>query len=239
MTWSLIFDLDGTLVDTAPDLCAAVNYCLAQRGLSPQSEERLRSWVGQGARDLLVKAFFSLGQALSPDDLSQLHETFLRFYRQAVCVKSRPFPGTKPLLKKALDHGYTLGVCTNKNEEFAAKILETLGIAPFFKALVGGDTVGILKPDPAPYLETIARLGGSVDRTIFIGDSDTDRKTAHSAQSPFLAVLFGYGPLTRAMVPEDRCVHDMAGLWPVIEQIRWGTGKMPRAFEINTPKPKE
>jgi phosphoglycolate phosphatase len=214
---ALIFDLDGTLVDTAPDLHAATNHVLDMIGRQPISMPELRSFVGHGAMNLIERGVAATGDTVDQATLKRLHTEFLRFYGENIADHSVVFDGLIPVLDKAHAAGLKLGVCTNKIEALSLKLLTELGMMQRFGSLVGGDTLAVMKPDPAPLREAILRLGVDPARAMMVGDSETDIRTAQNADIPVLAVTFGYtSQHVRAFEPTHMIDHyDEA--WPIIE----------------------
>jgi phosphoglycolate phosphatase len=188
----VIFDLDGTLVDTAPDLLSALNHVLAQFGDARLELGQVRQMVGQGARALVVEGMKSLDIAKTEAEIDQLTEIFLVYYVENVANESKLFPGLSSHLPRYLDEGHRLGVCTNKLEAPSRKLLRAIGVHDFFHSIVGRDTLSTQKPDPAPLLHAIETAGGARDHTVFIGDSITDVLTAKAASIPCVLVSFGY-----------------------------------------------
>lgn len=214
---ALIFDLDGTLVDTAPDLHAATNHVLGLIGRAPLSMTDVRSFVGHGALKLIERGVAATGDPVDRATMQHLHDTFLEFYGNNISAHSVVFDGLIPVLDKAQAAGLKLGVCTNKVENLSLKLLTELGLMQRFGSLIGGDTLPLMKPDPAPLREAIARLGVDPARAMMVGDSETDIRTAQNAGIPVLAVTFGYTPQhVRAFDPTHMIDHfDEA--WPIIE----------------------
>jgi phosphoglycolate phosphatase len=189
---ALIFDLDGTLVDTAPDLLGATNHALSLARRPAISYAMLRQFVGHGAMDLLRRGLLATGGPLDDDEMKHLHGEFLKYYGQNVARESTVFPGLIEVLDKAQQRGLKMGVCTNKVEHLSHKLLGEIGLAKYFNAVVGGDTLPIMKPNPAPYVEVARQLGVDASRTLMFGDSETDIKTAQNVGVPVIAVSFGY-----------------------------------------------
>ena len=189
---ALIFDLDGTLVDTAPDLLHATNHALSLHKRPPVSMAQLRSFVGHGAMNLIERGINATGAPADGATLKRLHGAFLDYYGANIAVSSVMFDGLESLLQRAETRGLKFGVCTNKVEHLSFKLLAELGQAKRFPAIVGGDTLSVMKPDPAPYLEVARLLGVDVSRTLMFGDSETDILTAQNAGVPVIAVSFGY-----------------------------------------------
>lgn len=192
---AVLFDLDGTLIDTAADLAAAMNHALAAAGRPPVAAGAVRHLVGHGARAMLAEGFSRSGAAPSPSAMDAHVEVFLAHYLAHIADFSRPFPGAVAAIEKLRGMGAKIAICTNKRERPARLLIETLGLTRHFDAIVGMDTIGVAKPDPAP-----ARLclqNCKRNRGVFVGDSDTDMATAAAAGMPALAATFGYGPLAR------------------------------------------
>src|SRR5262245_43041326 len=191
---TVVFDLDGTLVDTAPDLAAATNHVLGLLGLSPISVSRLHPFIGHGSKAMIDAGLRLHDMALTPDALTRLHDQFLTFYAANVAVASRPFEGVPTLLDELLLAGARLAVCTNKVEHLSKQLLAQLGLAAKFAAIAGRDTFSVFKPAPGHLIGAIAMAGGRVDRAVMVGDSEVDIATAAAAKVPSIAVTFGYAP---------------------------------------------
>ena len=186
---TVAFDLDGTLADTAPDLAAVLNHVLRELGRPEVSAESVRHLVGHGARALLRNGLAASGDA--PEDLVERgFPSYLDYYAANICVGTRPYEGVEAALDRLAAGGARLAVCTNKLESLTHLLLDALGWSSRFEAVVGGDTLPVRKPDPAPLVEAIARAGGG--RAAFVGDSITDATTARAAGVPFVAVSFGF-----------------------------------------------
>ena len=213
---ALIFDLDGTLVDTAPDLMAATNYIMALEGRPAVSEAQIRQFVGHGAMDLIKRGLAATGTV--PDDvrLKILHGQFLDYYGDNIATHSLLFDGLVPLLDKAAERGLKMGVCTNKVEGLSYKLLDEIGIAKYFTAVVGGDTLPIMKPDPEPYFEVARRLGVDASRSMMFGDSETDIRTAQNAGVPVIAVSFGYTNQHVSHFKPDHVIDHYDEAWPIV-----------------------
>ncbi len=194
---AVLFDLDGTLVDTADDLAASMNHALTGFGLAPTSPDEVRHLVGHGARRMLMRGFeLANGEVADEATLDAALARFLDYYQAHIADHSRPFPGAVEMIEALRAEGACMAVCTNKREAMARLLLETLGLDGLFGAIVGGDTASAAKPDPAPIHLCLETLG--VGRGVFIGDSDTDIKAAAAAGLPCLVASFGYGPVTLA-----------------------------------------
>ena len=189
---TLVFDLDGTLIDTAPDLIRATNHVLAGSGLAAVSGEALRPFVSFGARRLITRGLELSDTTLAEPEVDALLATFLAYYADNIAAESRPYPSVLDVLDRAAARGATLAVCTNKREHLSRKLLAELGLAQRFAAICGFDTFDVCKPDPGHLTGTIARAGGVPERAVMIGDSNTDVATARAAAIPIIGVSFGY-----------------------------------------------
>ena len=190
MTRLAVFDLDGTLVDSAPDLHAALDRLMAARGLAPFDRATVIAMIGDGAKVLVERALAARGQPFDQAALDQ----FLADYGAAAAVETRPFAGIPEALGRLAADGWRLAVCTNKPEAPARELLDALGLAHRFAALGGGDSFPTRKPDPAHLLATIAAAGGLRDGAVMIGDHHNDIRAARGAGIPGLFVSWGYGP---------------------------------------------
>ena len=200
---TIVFDLDGTLIDTAPDLVATLNALLAREGYRTVAYADARSMIGGGARHMLAQALGSQGVALAPAALDRLFADFIPHYAAHIADRSRPFPGVEQALDRLAALGDRFAVCTNKLEELSVLLLERLGLAGRFAAICGQDTFGIAKPDPELLRRTIARAGGSLERTVMVGDSAADVAIARGAGVPVVAVDFGYSEVAPARLAAD------------------------------------
>jgi phosphoglycolate phosphatase len=178
---TLVFDLDGTLADTAPDLLASLNHCLELEGIEPVDPVTLKSYVGNGARVMIERAFTARQKPLAVEKLDALQAEFLKHYIAEMPGKTALYPGVRRVMDAFANEGYVLAICTNKLESMSVRLLEGLGVAQAFAAICGGDTFAYRKPDPRHLIDTI-----------MIGDSRTDIDTAKAAGIPVIAVDFGY-----------------------------------------------
>ena len=191
---AVIFDLDGTLVDTAPDLMRATNHVLESLGRRSIGMDEVRVFVGHGARALLTRGLAATGGLPKGYDVEPDYRRFVAYYSRNIAEGSTVFPGLIALLGRLKAEGIGLGVCTNKLEGLSVQLLEALDMAKYFGSVIGPDTLGIAKPDPRPFHEAVARLGLKSPKTIMVGDSETDILTARNAGVPFIGVPFGYTP---------------------------------------------
>lgn len=188
---TIVFDLDGTLVDTAPDLTNALNDVLTRRGYDPVPRAAIRAAVGRGALAMIEEALRMTG---TQDDMDQMLAEFLVHYEANIAVESRPFPGAIAALERLAASGATLAVCTNKRERLSRMLLEALKLDEYFDALAGRDTFAMSKPNPGHLTGVIALAGGDASRAIMVGDSAVDITTAKAARVPSILVSFGYSP---------------------------------------------
>ncbi len=194
---AILFDLDGTLVDTADDLASSMNYALGETGCDSVPPTQVRHLVGFGARRMLMRGYqISAQKEATEAELDTALALFLDHYENNIAVHSRPFPGAIEMIERFAERGARFAICTNKREAMAVLLLETLGIAPLFETIVGADTTTAAKPNPAPVHLCLERTKAT--RGIFIGDSDTDIKAAAAAEMPCFIARFGYGPITLA-----------------------------------------
>lgn len=189
---TIVFDLDGTLVDTAPDLVRALNETLAIEGLPRAKLEAVRGMVGQGARVLIERAAARHGVNFRDERIDQLTDAFIDFYRQDIARESRPFDGVEDALDELAATGAKLAVCTNKRTELSLLLLNALGLTERFAAIVGADAVAERKPHPDHYRAAVTRAGGAVRRSVMIGDTIADVAAARGAGAPVAVVGFGY-----------------------------------------------
>ena len=203
---TIVYDLDGTLADTAGDLMGALNAVLAHEGLAPLPVENARSMLGAGGRALLARGFAASGRELAPAKLEALFGDFLAHYNAHIAEHTQLYPGVEAALKAFARAGWHQAICTNKMEGSAKLLTEKLGVAVRFAFICGQDTFGVGKPDPKPLLSTIAAAGGVSDRAIMVGDSATDIKTARAAGLPVIAVDFGYTDVPVSELGPDRVI---------------------------------
>ncbi|MEQ8559460.1 MAG: HAD-IA family hydrolase [Henriciella sp.] len=192
--WTIVFDLDGTLIDTAPDLHASLNHSLESAGLTPVPFVAIRGMIGEGAKAMIRKGIAWNGDDEANHDIEPLWEAFLAHYRENICRLSRPFPDAVASIDRLLETGAVCAVCTNKTQKLAEAVLDTLNLSGRFSAIVGADAVPEKKPNGDHIIRTIKAAGGMERRAIMVGDSQTDERAARDAGLPFVFVTFGYGP---------------------------------------------
>lgn len=188
----IVFDLDGTLVDTAPDLLDSLNHSLASAGMEPVAGDELRRYVGMGAKVMIERAFAAKQRPLENALLAELFNIFVEHYTDNMPGKSQPYPGAVAALDRFSAAGFQFAVCTNKYEGLSMRLLSELGLKSWFGAICGQDSFPYRKPDPRHLTSTIEAAGGDPAGAIMVGDSETDIKTAIAAGVPIVAVDFGY-----------------------------------------------
>lgn len=200
----IVFDLDGTLVDTAPDLVGALNAAMAAEGLGPISIESARYLVGAGVRALLERGLTTHGKTVSPERFDELFKIFLDYYARNIAKTSRPYPGVIDALLDLKSQGWRFAVCTNKLEAYSVRLISELKMSHWFEAICGGDTFAFRKPDPRHLTETIARAGGG--DAIMVGDSRADVDSARAAGIPIIGVTFGYTDIAMKDLKPDMLI---------------------------------
>ena len=199
----LVFDLDGTLVDSAGDLLATLDAVLPLHGIPPCGDARLKDGIGHGARHLIENALRRHGVRLDEAAVSAIHRDFLVYYERNIAVHTRPYRGVVALLDRFEAAGWTFAVCSNKFEALSRRLLGELGLLSRFAAIGGGDSFANRKPHPGHLLQTVAAAGGKPAHAIMVGDSRTDLATARAARVPFVGVSFGYTPVPMAELAPD------------------------------------
>lgn len=209
---AVVFDLDGTLIDSAPDIHAAINHIIAEDGFPPLSLPLITSFIGNGVATLVERAYRHLGALPSDQDLDVTVARFADVYAQNAAVLTRPYPGVVDGLEALKRSGVRLGVCTNKPSAIAWSILKALDIGDVFDAVIGGDSCARRKPDPEPLFACIDALGAAPMHAIYIGDSETDVQTAFAAGVRMVAVTYGYAQVEPADLGADATI-DRIDLW--------------------------
>jgi len=209
---SIVWDLDGTLVDSAPDLASALNTVLDKRGFFTLSLNEVRAMIGNGVPKLVQRGFNAVGIRPDPAQLDELVAMFVKEYKTCATEHTRPYPHIVETLKDIHGMNIPMGVCTNKPEAFTKQILEGLGLAEYFSYVVGGDTTSTRKPDPQPVLACLRGLVSEPASSLMIGDSVHDIHAAHAAGVTVGVVPWGYrsGPVED--MGADFILHDIAAL---------------------------
>ncbi len=215
----VVFDLDGTLVDTAPDLVNALNYILNREGLPAVPVASARKAIGAGARSLIERGLELEGRSMSPDDVTRLTGDFIDHYAAHIADKSRPFEGLEAALDDLSGRGYRFAVCTNKLEWLSKRLLDQLGLSGRFAAICGADTFGVSKPDPVILRQTVALAGGSLNSAVMVGDAGPDIGVARRAGIPVIGVEFGYTEVPIAELKPDRLIGHLRELPAAVENL--------------------
>jgi phosphoglycolate phosphatase len=219
LTRTVVFDLDGTLVDTAPDLIAALNFVLEREGLAPLPLKSARNMIGAGARKMIERGLEVEGVVMSAADLDRLMKDFIDYYAAHIADASRPFEGLETALDELAAQGCRFAVCTNKLEWLSKRLLDQLDLSGRFSAICGADTFGVSKPDPIILQQTVARAGGSMASTIMVGDAGPDVGVARRAGVPVIGVEFGYTEVPIAELKPDRLIGHMKDLPAAVQSL--------------------
>jgi phosphoglycolate phosphatase len=216
---TIVFDLDGTLVDTAPDLIETLNVIFARHDVPAVAFDDARAMIGAGVKPLLTRGLASHGMHLPPAEIDALFAEYLALYAAHIADRSRPFPGLEAALDALTADGCILAVCTNKLEWLSVRLLDALGLSQRFAAICGQDTFPMRKPDPEMLRLTIAKAGGRADRAVMVGDSMTDVLTAKNAAVPVVAVDFGYTETPPAQMGADRLISHFDALPAAVRSL--------------------
>ena len=216
LTPALVFDLDGTLVDTAPDILGALNAVLIAEGRRAMDRADLQHLVGHGARAMLAEAMLRTGGPAAPERLAGLMDAFIARYRAHIADESRPYPGVTPTLSAFRRERIRMGVLTNKPQELADPLLATLELAGYFGAIHGAGRFSYTKPDARVFHHVIKELGGTGPGAVMIGDSATDVATARAAGVPVVLLSYGYTPEPARALGADAVVDTFDALPEVI-----------------------
>jgi phosphoglycolate phosphatase len=215
----IAFDLDGTLVDTAPDLIGTLNFILAEHGHPGVPLAAARTLVGRGARAMLEGGFAAAGETLAPARMDALFDHFLALYLPRIAMASRPYPGVIDAMDALEAAGARFVVCTNKRTELSVALLDSLDLSRRFTAIVGPDLAGAMKPDPRHLTFAIEQAGGTARRALMVGDSRPDVDAAKAAGVPVVAVSFGYSDVPPTNLGADALIDDFAALPAAAEQL--------------------
>lgn len=223
----VLFDLDGTLIHSAPDLRVAVNKCLMEDGRRPISDAETMQMVGNGVHVLMERAYAATGQALTDAAESELLvERFLVFYAEAPTDRTRPYEGVVETLDALRDAGCTLAVVTNKPHAPTVEILRLMKLDHYFRVVIGGGSTPHLKPHPQPLLTALERLGASPEQAIMVGDSPNDSEAARAAGVPVVCVTFGYRRCSAEDLGADALIDHFADLPKAIQQVLGVAGQL-------------
>ena len=216
---TIVFDLDGTLVDPAPDLVNALNFVLGREGLPAIPPASARNMIGAGARRMIERGLELEDRTTSVADITRLTGDFVDHYAAHIADESRPFEGLEGALDVLAANGFRFAVCTNKLEWLSKLLLDRLGLSGRFAAICGADTFGVSKPDPAILQQTVARAGGELASSIMVGDAGPDIGVARRAGIPVIGVAFGYTEVPIADLKPDRLINHMRELPAAVESL--------------------
>jgi phosphoglycolate phosphatase len=215
---AIVWDLDGTLVDSAPDLASALNTVLDQRGFFTLSVEQVRKMIGNGVPKLVERGFNAVGIRPDTAQLEELIAIFVREYKACATDNTRPYPGVVEVLQELHAMSIPMGVCTNKPETFTRQILQGLGLSGFFSSVIGGDSTNTRKPEPEPVLACLRGLVAEPASSLMIGDSVHDVHAAHAAGITIGVVPWGYRSAPVEELGADFVLHDLSGLARLIRE---------------------
>ena len=216
---AVIFDLDGTLIDSAPDITGAVNKLLTRYGRPTIGVEQVRGMVGDGAPILLRRAFAATGAEIDPLASDEIYQTFLDYYEQQPSSLDSIFPGVPETLDLLLARGLKLGLCTNKPERVTTEVLAQLDLARYFESVAGGDTLPVRKPDGGHVSCVVERLGASKDGAVMVGDNHNDIAAARGAGIPVIAVSYGYPHFPTAEMGADAIIDHFTELPAMLDTL--------------------
>jgi phosphoglycolate phosphatase len=216
---NLIFDLDGTLIDSAPDIATALNALLAELDCPPLALEQVRRLVGDGAGTLVVRALQDAGASFEPETSESLLERYRVLYRAHATDKTRVYPEVPETLQRLREAGYRTVVCTNKVQDSTLMVLEAFDLARYFDAVAGGDVVPARKPDPSHLLAGLKLIGGTPEQAVMIGDGINDVTAAKAAGIPVLVLPSGYGEFAAAELGGDRLLAKFAEIPGALESL--------------------
>ena len=215
----IAFDLDGTLVETAPDLLGTLNQIMVEEGLSPVSLEDGRVYIGQGAMARLRKGFDQAGRHLTDETAAVLFPRFIEIYSARIADESRPYPGLEAALDGLQARGAKLVVCTNKRTTLSVSLLQKLGLLDRFEAVIGADLAPKQKPDASHVIAAVEAAGGSPARAVMVGDSLNDVASARAAGVPSIVFPFGYTEIPARDLGADRFIHHYDELIDAVEAL--------------------
>lgn len=223
----IAFDLDGTLVDTAPDLIGTLNVLLRDEGLPPLPLDDARPFIGRGARWMIERGFEAAGEHLHPARTQALFDRFIIHYRDHIADESRPFPGCEAALDDLRAAGAKLVVCTNKLTGLSVALLDALGLSGRFEAVIGADAAPAIKPDARHLQAAVDAVGGDIARTVMVGDAATDAGAARNAGAHLVLVSFGYTETPAAALDPDILIDRFDQLPPACARLLSACGAPP------------
>ncbi len=219
--YTILFDLDGTLVDTAPDLMAAHNYVMKKFGHDTKSIDEIRNYVGQGAAVMIGRSVWGsarkeLSKITDQNIKKEMVKEFLDFYGKNIVVKSKLINGVYEFLKWAKSNNISMGVCTNKQEHLAVNLLKKIKVYDFFEYVAGRNTFEYCKPDPRHLTNTIEIMSGDIKKSLMIGDSENDADAAKSAGIPMILLEDGYTDKKIEQIHHDHLIKDFIGIEKIV-----------------------
>ncbi|MDB5443319.1 MAG: gph [Phenylobacterium sp.] len=220
----IALDLDGTLVDTAPDLVGTLNVLLREEGLAPLAIAEARPFIGRGARWLIERGFQAADAPLDAERIPDLFNRFIAHYFAHIADHSRPFPGVMEALGVMKAAGARLAVCTNKRTDLSLALLDALAMTPLFDAVIGADATPAIKPDPRHLEAAVRAAGGTMDRAILVGDAATDAGAARAAGAPLILVSFGYTEIPARELAPDVLIDHFDELPPACARLLGACG---------------
>lgn len=209
---AVVFDLDGTLIDSIPDVVAALNRLLVEEGRAPVTVDQGRLMVGEGAAPLIERGFVETGDPVPDGAMAEFLERYLAFYKAAPTGATIVYPAVADVLSALSEAGVPMGICTNKPHEMSLLVLEKLGFSGYFSAIIGGDAARRKKPDGGHVHEVLGEMGVTAEKAIFVGDSRTDVLAARNAGLPVVAVSYGYSRIPPAELGADLLIDHFAEL---------------------------
>ena len=220
---TILFDLDGTLVDTAPDLMNAHNYVMKKFGYETKSTDDIRKLVGQGAKSLIGRSVWGqakkeFGQVDDGKIKKEMITEFIDFYGKNIVKESKLINGVYDFLKWSKENKISMGVCTNKQEHLAVDLLKKIKIYDFFEYVAGGNTFDYCKPDPRHLTNVIEIIQGDIKKSIMIGDSESDGNAANAAGIPFILLENGYTEKNVNEIPHDHLIRDFVGIEKIVSK---------------------
>ena len=214
--YTILFDLDGTIVNTAPDLMAAHNYVMRKFGHNEKKLSDIKSLAGKGAWVMMQRSF---KEEIDNEEIKKkMTQEFINYYARNIDQNSKPLKGSVKFFKWARNKNISLGVCTNKQEKLAIDLLKKLDIFKYFEYVAGCDTFSFNKPDPRHLTDVVEIIGGDLKKTIMVGDSEVDADSAHNANLPFVLVKDGYTEKSEKEIKHDELISDFVGFEKIIEK---------------------
>ena len=214
--YTILFDLDGTIVNTAPDLMAAHNHVMKKFGHAVKEMSDIKSLAGKGAWIMMQRSFKK--EIKDENTKKAMTKEFIDFYAKNIDKNSKPLNGTIKFLNWAKDKNISMAVCTNKQEHLAIDLLKKLDMYKYFEYVAGSDTFSFNKPDPRHLTDVVKIIGGDLKKTIMVGDSEVDASSAHSAKLPFILVKDGYTEKSEKEIKHDELISDFINFEKIIEK---------------------